>query len=103
MLEEIRVCIAGGRYLIGPHAGLRQFERGITTDDLEYAVGNDEPEVIEDYPTDSRGHSCLIRGVTTNGDVVHVVCKPDDPVFIVTCYEPDPSIWYPDFRMRRTP
>jgi len=101
MLEQIQALVAAGRYMIGPHAGLRQIERGITTEDLEEAVGADAPEVIEDYPGDPLGHSCLIRGLRANGEVLHVVCKLNDPVFIVTCYEPDPSIWYTDFRTRR--
>lgn len=101
MLDEIKAAIATGRYRIGPHAGLRQVERGIMTGALEEAIGANAPEIIEDYPGDPRGHSCLIRGVTANGDVVHAVCKPNDPVFVVTCYHPDPSIWYPEYRERR--
>ena len=102
MLDRIQSAISTGRYRIGPHAGLRQLEHGITTSDLEEAIGADAPEIIEDYSQDPRGQSCLIRGVTSDGEVLHVVCKPSDPVFIVTCYQPDPSIWYPDFRKRRT-
>ena len=101
MLDKIQVAVATGRYNLGPHAGLRQLEHRISIRDLEHAVGADDPEIIEDYPGDPRGHSCLIRGLTADGAVIHVVCKPAETVFIVTCYEPDPSIWYPDFRNRR--
>ena len=102
MLEQIQAAISAGRYEMGPHAGLRQVEFGIYTTDFEQAMGADAPEVIEDYPEDPRGHSCLIRGITDGGDVLHAVCKPDDPVFVVTCYHPDPSKWYPGFRRRRS-
>src|SRR5438128_9480531 len=102
MFDKIRGAISAGRYRLGPHAGLRQLERDITTGDLEEAIGADEPEIIEDYPQDPRGHCCLIRGIMSGGLVLHAVCKPSDPVFIVTCYRPDTSIWYPDFRTRRT-
>ena len=101
MLDEIQAAITAGRYSIGPHAGLRQLERGISPADIEIAVGDDEPEIIEDYPDDPRGHSCLIRG-EVGGLVMHVVCKPTDPVFIISCYHPAPDIWYPDFKERRS-
>ena len=100
MLAEIRAAVGAGRYNIGPHASIRQMEHDISTKDLETAIGNDDPEVIEDYPADPRGHACLLRGVCDSG-VLHVVCKPDDPVFIVSCYRPDPTIWYPNLRERR--
>lgn len=100
MLEDIQAAVSAGRYNIGPHAGLRQLERGISSLDIEIAIGNDEPEILEDYPDDPRGHSCLIRG-EAGGLVVHAVCKPTDPVFIVSCYHPDPAVWYPNYRERR--
>jgi Domain of unknown function (DUF4258) len=59
-----------------------------------------EGEVIEDYPEDVRGPSCLMLG---SGDArpIHVVCAPkDEYLAIVTAYVPDPSQWSPDFRRR---
>ncbi len=101
MITIIREAIAAGRYSIGPHAGLRQSDRGIKTDELEAAFGNDEPEIIEDYPNDPRGHACLVRGQADSG-ILHLVCtEADNTLFIVTCYRPDPAIWYPSFRKRR--
>ena len=101
MLAEIQAAISAGRYFMGPHAGLRQLEREISTEQVEQAFGGDNPEVIKDYPNDPRGHSCLLRGVTDNGEVLHLVCTVEDPVFAVTCYRPDPEMWYPSFRKRR--
>src|ERR1022692_849518 len=33
-------------------------------------------EIIEDYPEDARGHSCLISGTGEAGRKIHVVCAP---------------------------
>ena len=102
MIDVIKPAVAAGRYYIGPHAGLRQADRMITTDDLQEAFGSDAPEVIEDYPDDPRGHTCLVRGETADKRILHLVCaEPDNTLFIVTCYQPDPAIWYPQFKKRR--
>ena len=46
--------------------------------------------VIEDYPDDPRGHSCLVCGKTESGKVLNIVCGClYDMVWIVTVYEPD--------------
>ena len=37
-----------------------------------------EGEIIEDYPDDVRGHSCLMFGITRSGRPVHVVCAPKE-------------------------
>jgi len=101
VFATLRSCFGSGRYFIGPRVGLRQLEHNISTADLEHAFGNDAPEVIEDYPDDPRGHSCLIRGVDQAGRVLHLVCTVADPSYAITCYEPDPALWYPSFRKRR--
>lgn len=101
MLVELKAAIAAGRYYLGPHAGLRQWERDLSTDKLEEAFGADAPEIVEDYPDDPRGHSVLLLGMTEEGQLLHLVCKVTDPVFAITCYEPDPDVWYPDFKRRR--
>ena len=59
-------------------------------------------EVIEDYPEDARGHSCLILGHGAAGQPIHVVCSPKDEFLaIITAYFPDPDQWSEDFRTRR--
>lgn len=39
----------------------------ITLQDMEEALVSEEAEIIEDYPNDPRGHSCLILGFTKEG------------------------------------
>jgi len=59
-------------------------------------------EVIEDYPDDPRGHSCLLLGGGDEGRPIHVLCSPKvDYLAIITTYLPDPARWTDDFRSRR--
>ena len=59
-------------------------------------------EVIEDYPEDIRGHSCLMLGWGKQGRPIHVVCAPkDEYLAIISVYIPDPERWEPDWRTRR--
>ena len=58
-------------------------------------------EVIEDYPEDARGHSCLMVGMDEASRAIHIVCAPkDENLVIITAYLPDPSEWSDDFRVR---
>ena len=58
--------------------------------------------VIEDYPEDVRGHSCLMLGRGDWDRPIHVVCAPKpDYLAIVTAYLPNPEQWEPDWRTRR--
>lgn len=59
-------------------------------------------EVIEDYPDDSRGHSCLILGRGKGKRPIHVVCSPKtDYLAIITAYLPSKEDWEDHFRKRR--
>ncbi len=62
-----------------------------------------EGEIIEDYPEDSRGHSCLMAGFGMAKRPVHVVCAPqDDYLAVITTYLPSEEEWIPpDFKKRR--
>jgi hypothetical protein len=58
-------------------------------------------EIIEDYPEDVRGHSCLILGFSEGGRAIHVVCSPkDEYLAIITAYLPDKDEWSDNFRVR---
>ena len=59
-------------------------------------------EVIEDYPHDKYGPSCLILGFTLSQRPLHIHCSyPIRPMIkIITLYEPEPSRWI-DFKVRR--
>ncbi len=105
-LKEVHLKIkevAKKRILFLPHA-VRQMsrpDRMITPNDVKLVI--EEGKIIEDYPDDPRGHSCLISGKDINNRSIHVVCAPkDDYLAIITAYLPDPNLWYKDFTKRRT-
>jgi hypothetical protein len=57
--------------------------------------------VIEDYPDDTRGHSCLMLGYGDGQRPIHIVCSPkDDYLALITAYLPDLDDWSDDFRVR---
>jgi hypothetical protein len=59
-------------------------------------------EIIEDYPEDKYGPSCLILGFTKTGRPLHIQCSYPSRLLIkiITLYEPDPDLWV-DFRVRK--
>ena len=101
ILEEVQKA-AKKRLLFLPHA-IRQMsrpQRMITPSEVETVAVRGE--LIEDYPQDPRGHSCLLLGFGDANRAVHVVCSPkDDYLAIITAYLPDPAQWSEDFRRRR--
>lgn len=71
----------------------------ITTTEVRQVI--DKGEVIEDYPEDARGHSCLLLGHGGMERPIHVVCSPkEDYLAIITAYLPDPDEWSGGFRVR---
>ena len=59
-------------------------------------------EVIEDYPEDARGRSCLILGTGEAGRKIHAVCAPRGKYLaIITAYVPERDEWDSGFRIRR--
>jgi len=81
------------------HCLERCIERSITLEEIECAVLSGE--VIEYYPEDKYGPSCLILGYAKNRRPLHIQCSIN-PVWIVTCYDPSEKKrkWSKDFRRR---
>lgn len=100
IIEGVRVA-AAKRILFLPHA-VRQMsrpERMISPAEIRIILA--QGVMVEDYPEDSRGHSCLLLGHGHDGRAVHVVCSPkEDYLAIVTAYLPSSDIWEGD-NMRR--
>ena len=100
ILGLVRIA-ATKRILFLPHA-IRQMSRPnrmITTADIRRIIG--EGDVIENYPEDARGHSCLILGLGDGMRPIHVVCSPkDEYLAIITCYLPDEDEWSDDLSVR---
>ena len=88
--------------LYTPHAvkQMNSEERMITTKDVENIIY--EGKLIEDYPDDVRGHSCLIMGGGEDGRAVHVVCAlQDEYIAIITAYIPNLEDWEEGFKERK--
>jgi hypothetical protein len=78
---------------------MSRFDPMISAHEVKQVILNGE--VIEDYPEDVRGHSCLIFGYGSNQRPIHVVCSPkDEYLAIITAYLPEPDLWAQDFRKR---
>lgn len=58
--------------------------------------------LIEDYPADKYGPSCLLLGFTRAGRPLHIQCSypARTVVKVITVYEPDPAEWI-ELRARR--
>ncbi|MBA4158544.1 MAG: DUF4258 domain-containing protein [Gemmatimonadetes bacterium] len=100
MIGQIRQKIARDEFEFSQHAVDQSIVRRIRVRELREAIAGGE--VIEDYPDDKYGPSCLLLGFTTEGRPLHVQCSyPSRPlVKIITLYEPDSNRWL-DYRTRR--
>jgi hypothetical protein len=77
------------------------FERDLTSDAILGVIRDGDP--MADYPNDQPYPSCLMLGFVA-GDPAHVVVARDSKsgrCFVVTAYQPDPTLWEDDFRKRR--
>ena len=100
MIDEIRKKIAVDAFEISKHAVDQTIIRRISVPELREAISNGV--IIEDYPDDKYGPSCLIHGKTGGGRAIHVQCSyPSRQLMkVITVYEPDPERWI-DFTVRR--
>lgn len=59
-------------------------------------------EIIEDYPKDKRGHSCLMFSWTLQKRPLHIVCSPKEAYLgVITAYLPGLDKWEENFKTRR--
>ena len=101
MAVRVRRKVEKGQFEFSKHAVDQAIVRHITVSEVREAV--ETCEIIEDYPDDKRGPSCLLLGLTRGGRPLHVQCSyPSRPlVKIITVYEPGPDLWI-DYRVRRS-
>lgn len=62
-------------------------------DDLKNAIL--KGEMLEDYPEDKRGHSCLVFGFDSQNRPIHSVCAIDKNgvLVVITVYRPTLPKW----------
>ena len=102
LIEDIRKKIETDEFEFSKHAVDQVIIRGITVEEVREAILCDS-EIIEKYPEDKYGSSCLILGVTEGKRPLHIQCSyPSRPIIkIITLYEPDPAHWI-DLKKRKT-
>lgn len=100
MIDEIHKKVAADEFEFSKHAVDQSITRRISVQEIRESIFNGE--VIENYPEDKYGPSCLIYGKTAGGRAIHVQCSyPSRPVLkVITVYEPDAERWI-DFKVRR--
>jgi hypothetical protein len=101
VLDQVRAA-AAKRILFLPHAvhQMSRPSRMLSPAEIEATIT--AGELIEDYPEDVRGHSCLLLGAGDGGRAIHVVCAPKpEYLAIITAYIPHPDQWSADFRKRK--
>lgn len=100
ILDGIRTKIRNGQLEFSHHATDQSITRHISVQEVREAIENSE--LIEDYPNDRYGPSCLIFGFTQSKRPLHIQCSYPSRflVKIITLYEPDPLRWI-DFKTRK--
>lgn len=112
-LDAIQQHIRGNAILTTAHALLEAIAENIELDDVWASIASPSAELVEDYPSDPRGPSCLILSSIGGRSVHSVVAYPairlaatmakPSMVVLVTVYRPDnrPNEWSSDYRQRR--
>lgn len=101
MIEEIQNKIRQRRFEFSKHAVDQSIIRDISVAEVEQAILSTS-EIIEDYPDDKYGPSCLILAFTNSGRPLHLQCSyPSRQLIkIITLYQPAVELWI-DYRIRR--
>ena len=71
LIQEIRIKIKQRHYEFSKHAVDQSILRDISVAELEDAMTG-KSDVIEEYPNDKYGPSCLILGYTKAGRPLHI-------------------------------
>lgn len=92
-INRIHQQIKNEKYLWSYHADEERRNDGLEIKDVEKAILNGK--ILENYPDDPRGASCLICGEVRPGLAVHVVCGKNKMGFlrIITVYKPTLPKW----------
>ena len=80
------------------HAIEKMAERDINENDVEYVILNGK--IIEEYPEDKYGPTCLIYSKTQSNRNLHVLVSYTTPIWVITTYEPNENKWI-NFEKRR--
>ena len=101
LISEIQQKVESEQFEFSKHAVDQGIIRRISVQEVREAVA--VADLIENYPEDKYGPSCLLYGKTKAGRPLHIQCSyPMRPMIkIITLYEPDSARRF-DFKTRRS-
>ena len=99
MIEEIKAKVAASEFEFSKHATDQSILRHIAVREIGEAITC--AEIIEDYPDDKYGASCLPLGFTNARRALHIQCSYPTRLLlkIITLYEPNETLCI-DFKTR---
>ena len=99
-IDWIKARVSNAEHEFSSHADDERQAEKISISEVELALL--QGEIIENYPADPRGHSCLVLGYGSEGYPIHIVCgrTPSDRIRIITVYIPALPKWL-DAKTRR--
>jgi hypothetical protein len=87
-IEEIKSKIKKNQYVYTLHAEIERKADDLTFHQIEETILSGD--ILEQYPDEGRGESCLIVGFAENIPI-HIVCgRRGDHISIITVYVPKP-------------
>ncbi|MBI4548226.1 MAG: DUF4258 domain-containing protein [Ignavibacteriae bacterium] len=92
-LDLVKGQIKAWKFRLSDHAEEERNNDGIEIREIRQALLS--AELLEDYPQDKRGPSCLLLGFDAQNRPIHVVCGLDknEIVVIITVYVPSMPKW----------
>lgn len=99
-IDQIRLLCRDATIEVTQHILMRCQQRNISYEEIKEVIKNGE--IIEEYPDDYPYPSCLILGMTINERKIHVVVGiGEKKLWLITAYEPDPSLWDEELKKRK--
>lgn len=98
-IKPIQEVAQANALLFTDHAVRQMAKRSIMDTEAREALLSGQ--IIEEYPDDKYGPSCLIFGRTEAGRPLHIQCSLPPQVRVITTYEPDPDEWEDDLIRRK--
>ncbi len=100
MIDELRSKFSREEFEFSKHAVDQTILREISVQGIRDVIRFGE--IIEDYPDDKYGPSCLIFGFSKEKRPIHIQCSyPSRKIIkVITTYEPEPERWI-DYKTRR--
>ena len=92
-IEWIKERVEKNELIFTFHAEQERQNDNLSVADIKLALG--KGKIIEQYPEDKRGESCLVLGYSANNGPIHSVCgkNTDGWLLLITVYVPTKPKW----------